>query len=214
MNARALAWLGACALVAALVLGGVHALTRERIAAEQHRQRLAELSAVMPPSVHDNDPLADEIILLAPAWLGAERPLRAWRARRGGMPSALVLETVARDGYTGPIELRVGVDTQGRLLGVRVTRHRETPGLGDWIEAGKSDWIARFTGKSLDNPPRERWTVGHDGGDFDQFAGATITPRAVVRTVERTLEYVAKHGAEIHAAPAGSTLEHADAPEN
>lgn len=214
MNTRGFAWLVACALVAAIVLGGVHALTRERIAAEQHRQRLAELSAVLPPAVHDNDPLADEIMLLAPAWLGADRPLRAWRARRGEMPSALVLEVVARDGYAGPIDLRIGVDTQGRLLGVRVTRHRETPGLGDWIEEDKSDWIARFSGKSLGDPPRERWTVARDGGDFDQFAGATITPRAVVRTVKRTLDYVAKHGAEIHAAPAGSTLEHADAPED
>jgi electron transport complex protein RnfG len=214
MNIRAVAWLAGCAFAAALVLGGLEALTSERIAAAQHRQRLAELATVLPFALYDNDPLADGILLQAPSWLGTERPLPAWRARRGGKPSALVLHAVARDGYAGPIDLLVGVDTQGRLLGVRVERHRETPGLGDAIEAEKSDWIARFTGKSLTDPPRERWAIARDGGDFDQFAGATITPRAVVRAVKRTLDYAAKHGAEIHAAGAGSTLAHDDAPED
>lgn len=212
--ARAALLLAACALLAAVLLAGTHALTKERIAEENRRAQLAALAIVLPASLHDNDPLTDEIALRAPLWLGSTEPLRAWRARRAGTPSALVLEAVAPDGYAGPIRLLVGVDAQGRILGVRITEHRETPGLGDWIEARKSDWIEAFTHRSLADPARERWEVKRDGGEFDQFAGATVTPRAVVRTVRRVLDYVARHGAQLHAASPGSTLEHPDAPEN
>lgn len=212
--ARAALLLAACALLAAALLAGTHALTKDRIAEENRRAQLAALAIVLPASLHDNDPLADEIAVRAPLWLGTQTPLRAWRARRAGTPSALVLEAVAPDGYAGPIRLLVGVDAQGRVLGVRITEHRETPGLGDWIEARKSDWIEAFTGRSLADPEPGRWKVKRDGGEFDQFAGATVTPRAVVQAVRRVLDYVARHGAQLYAAPAGTTLDHSDAPEN
>jgi electron transport complex protein RnfG len=141
-------------------------------------------------------------------------PGRVWRARRGGEPSALVLEAVAPDGYSGAIDLLIGVRADGTISGVRVTAHRETPGLGDRIEVAKSDWIERFAGRSLRNPARAHWQVRRDGGDFDQFAGATVTPRAIVRAVRRALDYLEQHGVELYDATPGSTLEHRDAPED
>lgn len=211
---RAAVLLATCAALAAALLAGTHALTKDRIGEQNRLARLAALAVVLPPERHDNDPLADEIAVRAPLWLGSDTPLRAWRARRNGAPSALVLEAVAPDGYAGPIRLLVGIDARGHVLGVRITGHHETPGLGDWIEARRSDWIESFDGRSLADPPRERWKVRRDGGDFDQFAGATVTPRAVVQALRRVLDYVARHGAELHAAPPGATLEHTDAPEN
>jgi electron transport complex protein RnfG len=204
--------LGACALVAVALLDGIHRLTRERIALEADRAERAALAIVLPAALHDNDPLADRIAVRAPAWLGSEQPLNVWRARIGGEPSALVLETIAPDGYSGRIGLLVGVRRDGRLAGVRVTSHRETPGLGDAIEAARSDWITRFDGRSRSDPAPERWQVRRDGGEFDQFAGATITPRAVVRAVKRCLDYVERHGDALYAAAPGTQLEHADAP--
>ena len=212
--ARAASLLAVCALLAAALIAGTHALTKDRIDEQNHRARLAALAVVLPPELHENDPLADEIAVRAPHWLGTNAPQRAWRARRGGAPAALVLEAVAPDGYAGPIRLLIGVDAGGHVLGVRITEHRETPGLGDGIDARKSDWIEAFDGRSLGDPERARWKVRRDGGDFDQFAGATVTPRAVVQALRRVLDYVARHGAELYAAPPGATLEHADAPEN
>lgn len=211
---RAGTLLATCATLAVALSSGVHRLTRERIAAEQVHARRAALNVVLPAALYDNDPLADRLTLRAPAWLGSDEALDVWRARRAGVATALVLEAVAPDGYTGPIRLRIGVRADGTLSGVRVTAHTETPGLGDWIEAAKSDWIDRFAGRALGNPPRERWAVQRDGGAFDQFAGATVTPRAIVRAVRRALDYLDRHGAEIYAAAPDSTLEHHDAPEN
>jgi electron transport complex protein RnfG len=211
---RAALLLATCALLAATLLAGTHALTAERIAEQNRRAQAAALAIVLPPARHDNDPLSDAIAVHAPSWLGSEIPLRAWRARRGGVPAALVLEAVAPDGYAGPIRLLVGIDARGRVLGVRITEHRETPGLGDAIDAGKSDWVEHFNGRSLHDPDRERWRVRRDGGDFDQFAGATITPRAVLKALRRLQDYVVRHGAELYDAPPGAALEHLDAPED
>jgi electron transport complex protein RnfG len=91
----------------------------------------------------------------------------------------------------------IGVDTKGTLLGARVIRHKETPGLGDKIELAKSKWIRDFEGKSLESPPPEKWAVKKDGGVFDQFAGATITPRAVVKAVKEGMTFYAAHRQEI-----------------
>lgn len=205
--------LGLVALLAAGLLAGVMHLTRERIAEADRQAELRALAAVLPPERYDNDPLEDGIGVAAPAWLGSPAPLRVWRARRGGAPVQLVLETVAPDGYAGPIRLLVGVAADGRIEGVRVTAHRETPGLGDGIEAGRSNWIERFDGRALGDPPAVRWTVRREGGDFDAFTGATITPRAVIHALRRCLQFVEKHGAALYAAEAGDTLRFEDAPE-
>lgn len=197
--------LGLAALLATALLAGTYFLTRDRIVAAEHQAQMQALEVVLPADRYDNDLLEDAVRVQAPAWLGSEATT-VYRARRDGEASALVFEAVAPDGYGGPIRLLLAVDADGVVLGVRVTAHRETPGLGDDIEAGRSDWITRFRGRALGDPPDAGWAVRRDGGEFDQFAGATVTPRAVVRAVHRALQFVARHGDEIRAAAAGDTL--------
>lgn len=173
----------------AAVLGAVHLATREPIATEQRRAERAALAALLPESGFDNDPVADTILLRAPDAFGDDRPRPVRRATLRGEPVAAVLSVVAPDGYGGPIELLIGVRVDGSVVGVRVVAHAETPGLGDPIEEARSDWIHTFAGRGLGDPPAHRWAVRRDGGDFDQFAGATITPRAVVAAVRRALTW-------------------------
>lgn len=188
-SARTALRLAAFTAGTAAVLAAVHLATREPIAAEQRRAERAALAALLPEAGFDNDPVADTIRLVAPEGLGDARPRLVRRARLRGAPVAAVLSVVAPDGYAGPIELLVGVRADGRVVGVRVVAHRETPGLGDPIEKERSDWIDGFAGRALGDPPPERWAVRRDGGDFDQFAGATITPRAVVKAVRGALTW-------------------------
>ena len=111
----------------------------------------------------------------------------------GAAPVAVVLALIAPDGYGGPIKLLVGINADGSLAGVRVVNHHETPGLGDAIDTRRSNWILGFTGRSLGDPSPAQWAVRKDGGVFDQFTGATITPRAVVKAVKRALVYFEAH---------------------
>lgn len=208
---RAGAQLALAGLAAAVLLAGTWVLTRDRIAESERQAQLQALEIVLPAPRYDNDPIADGVRVLAPAWLG-QPEARVFRARLGGEPSALVFESTAPDGYAGPIRLLVAVDLSGTVLGVRVTGHQETPGLGDDIEAARSDWIRGFGGRSLADPVRRRWRVQRDGGYFPQFAGATLTPRAVVAAVRRTLDFEAAHGDALRAAEAGATLSFDDAP--
>jgi electron transport complex protein RnfG len=174
-----------------------------RIEAVQRARQVAQLTAVMGPVSYDNDPLTDVVSVLDAELLGSSEPQLAHRVRRSGETVAVLVNAVAPDGYSGPIRLLVAVDARGRLLGVRVLEHRETPGLGDLIEERRSGWIRGFDGRALGDPPAARWQVRKDGGDFDQFTGATITPRAIVRAVRDALEYVARHHDELFgAAPA------------
>ena len=210
---RRVGGLSAVVLLASALVVGVHALTSDRIDAAQRLAQRQALAIVLPPSLYDNDPLLDSVRVVAPAWLGTDAPVTVRRARRGGHATAMVLEAVAPDGYGGPIALLVGVDRSGRITGVRVTAHRETPGLGDAIDIRRSGWIRRFEQRALGDPPEAGWTVKSDGGDFDQFAGATMTPRAVVKAVHRVLALIRKHGDRLYAAPAGSELRFGDAPD-
>jgi electron transport complex protein RnfG len=210
---RAALLLGLCALIAVGLLSLVEALTREPIAEARSAAERASLSVVLPASAYDNDPIADSVWITAPLWLGRPEPARVWRGRHGSTHSALALEATAPDGYSGRIELLIGVDAEGKVLAVRVTRHKETPGLGDPIERERSDWVDSFVGRSLGAPEPARWTVKRDGGSFDQFAGATVSPRAVVQAVARTLTFLQRHRNAILSAPAGSQLEFADAPQ-
>ncbi|MBS0542941.1 MAG: RnfABCDGE type electron transport complex subunit G, partial [Proteobacteria bacterium] len=125
-----------------------------------------------------------------------------YRARKGDTVTGLAYE-IRGSGYAGEIRLMMGVDAQGRILGVRVLAHKETPGLGDKIEVKKGDWITRFTGLSLGAPPAERWKVRKDGGEFDQFTGATITPRGVVAAVHRGLAFFAANKDSLLTAASG-----------
>ncbi|MFO8154822.1 MAG: electron transport complex subunit RsxG [Pseudomonadota bacterium] len=165
------------------------ASTEERIEENQRAATLTTLHELVPPQRYDNDPVDDSIRVTAPRALGSPEPLPVYRLRREGEPVAAVLTVEAPDGYGGPIRLLIGVEPDGAVVGVRVVSHSETPGLGDAIEARRSDWIHSFAGRSLGDPPREQWTVERDGGAFDQFTGATITPRAVVHAVRRALVY-------------------------
>lgn len=188
--------LGVFALVTALLLASTNLATRDNIAGAERRSAQASLLAIFPPGSHDNDLLDDTLPVPAQylATLGLKQQEEIHIARREGDVVGYIIPAVAPDGYSGDIHLQVGVRTDGTLAGVRVTRHAETPGLGDKVETRKSDWIHDFKGKSLGKPPRARWAVARDGGDFDQFTGATITPRAVVNQVRRVLVFVEEYG--------------------
>lgn len=186
--------LAGAALLAVFAFTGVAVVTytetntRARIVENEQAYLRGLLSVLVDPARHDNDLLADTVEVVAPA-LGTRGPVTVYRARRGGEPVALVLPAVAPDGYSGEIRLLVGINADATLTGVRVLAHRETPGLGDGIEAERSEWIRAFDGRSLADPPLGGWAVRRDGGVFDQFTGATVTPRAVVAAVRRALEY-------------------------
>lgn len=194
-------------ILGAFAVGGVglvavtHTLTSERIAANERAATLRTMAAVLPAGHLDEDPLRDPIEVGAPDLLGGATT-RIYRLRRDGEPLALVLDPVIPNGYMGPIKLLISVLADGTLGGVRVLAHKETPGLGDKIELAKSDWILGFTGKSLGNPPEAAWKVKRDGGVFDQFTGATVTPRSIVQAVRNTLRFVGEQGAALYDRPA------------
>lgn len=185
--------------VGTFLLTGTFQQTKEPIAKSEREARRNLLGQVMPASMHDNDLLQDAIELPPAELLGQQGKSLAYRAHAKGQPTGVVLEAIAHDGYSGDIKLLIGISTSGALTGVRVLAHKETPGLGDYIELEHGDWIKNFDGKSLaqedaESPPpgalsAEQWRVKKDGGDFDYMAGATITPRAVVKAVHKALMY-------------------------
>lgn len=190
------------AFVGTAILAFTHQSTEPTIARGQQAAKLALLSQVLPAALYDNDVLSDQHSVPPDDLLGTRKASSVWLARRGGQFSGVVLEATAPDGYSGEIALLIGIDANGNVTGVRVTAHRETPGLGDYVDRAKSPWIDQFAGKSLTNPPPKHWKVVKDGGTFDARTGATITPRAVVRAVKGALEYFAQHRAEFNAPPA------------
>ncbi|MCP1622605.1 electron transport complex subunit RsxG [Pseudomonas nitroreducens] len=195
--------LGLLAVIAAGVVTAVHQFTAQRIDTAQREARGRALLALLPQGSYDNHPLENEVSAFDPKLLGRDEPSPAFIARLQGQTTAVVLQPVARDGYGGSIQLLVGVTAQGRLLGVRVVAHHETPGQGDRIELGKSNWLHSFDGRSLSDPAEAGWQVKKDGGQFDQFAGATVTPRAVVKATHLALQYFDAHKTEL-LAPATS----------
>jgi electron transport complex protein RnfG len=162
--------------------------THDRILENERQALLRQLYEIVPQEKVDNDLLAYPVTVTAKEELGQESSL-VYVGEKANQLSAVVFEATVPDGYSGPIRILVGIDGNGVLLGTRVIAHKETPGLGDKIEKEKSDWILGFTGKSLTDPKLDRWKVKKDGGDFDQFTGATVTPRAVVNGVRRALLY-------------------------
>jgi electron transport complex protein RnfG len=166
--------------------------TSDAIAARAVEDRQASLGQVIPAGIHDNNPVLDTILTK-----DAEgRELVVFRALKDGRVTGVAYE-IFGTGYAGKIKLMLGVNSEGRALGVRVLAHKETPGLGDWIDTKKGDWILQFNGLSLGNPPPEKWKVKKDGGQFDQFSGATITPRGVVGAIRRGLELFAENKAQL-----------------
>ncbi len=167
--------------------------TRQAIAENERRVLLRNLHALLPADKLDNDIVNDSIVIAASLLLGTVNKSLVYRARLRGKPVAVVFNSIAPNGYSGKIHLLVGVYFDGSIAGVRAIKHAETPGLGDAIEIQKSPWIRDFDAKSLDNLTRLHWLVKRDGGVFDQFTGATITPRAVVQAVKNTLLYYEKN---------------------
>jgi len=190
--------LGVFAALTVVLVAVIQQGTTEPIREAQRLAKMAALAEILPTQSYDNS-LLDKQITLDDPLLGNRTPTPAYIATLKEEPVAVILQATAPDGYSGAIELLIGIMADGRLSGVRVLQHKETPGLGDKIELSKSDWITSFTGKSLDNPTAERWTVKKDRGDFDQFAGATITPRAVVKAVQRALQFFDANQANLFA---------------
>jgi electron transport complex protein RnfG len=185
---------------ALLVMGNV--ATREPIRERQKEDLLVSLRQVVPADRYDNDLLDSPLQLTGPRG----KPLTVYRGIEETRISALAYE-ISGQGYGGEIRLILGLDAEGRILGVRVLQHAETPGLGDKIEPERTDWILGFNGLSLGDPPASQWKVKKDGGRFDSFSGATITPRGVVRSIEQGLEFFAEHRAELLRYPLVATTE-------
>ncbi|MEJ2515520.1 MAG: electron transport complex subunit RsxG [Gammaproteobacteria bacterium] len=198
----AAALLAGFAVVGAAMVAYTWQSTHERIAANERAVLLRSLAQVLPPPLRSEGLAREPLQVTDPELLGTEDPVPVYRAWQDGRPVAVVVSPVAPDGYSGPIRLLVGILPDGTVSGVRVVSHRETPGLGDKIEAERSDWILDFAGRSLGAPPEEDWTVKRDGGAFDQFTGATITPRAVVKAVRNALLYFEAHRDQLLSASA------------
>lgn len=181
--------LGLFAAATAAIIAGTFQLTHARIAAEEKKAASAALIDMVPKSRHNNDMLEDTLTLdlETSKSLGLTQPAIVHIAKQDKRPVALVIPSVAPDGYSGDIKLIIAINIDGTIAGSRVLAHKETPGLGDKIDLRKSNWIKSFDGKSLNNPKIEKWKVKKDGGVFDQFTGATITPRAVVNRIQKTL---------------------------
>ena len=191
--------LTAFALVTAGILAVTYQATAERIAEEERKAAQAALLEIVPATRHDNDMLSQTFSIPQNLLteLGLKNNANIHLAYNNGEPVAAIVPALAPDGYSGDIKLIIGINADGSLAGVRVLTHKETPGLGDKIDLRKSDWILGFNGKSLTNPNIEQWAVKKDGGHFDQFTGATITPRAVVQRVKQTLQFYSTHQALI-----------------
>jgi Na+-translocating ferredoxin:NAD+ oxidoreductase subunit G len=183
--------LGAFALLASGALAWASNATGEAIAAAEAKDLRDSLAEVLPQGMADNDFLKDTVDLEKDG-----KTVTIYRARKEGVVKAALFK-VAQRGYAGDIQVLMAVDSEGKTLGVRVLKHSETPGLGDKIEVKKDPWVKSFDGKSLTDPTPDKWAVKKDGGIFDQFAGATITPRAVVKAVKGGMDFYAEHRKEI-----------------
>jgi electron transport complex protein RnfG len=172
-------------------------LAREAIVENERRVLLRNLHALLPASKLDNDLIADTLVIQSSRLLGTEDASLVYRARLQGEPVAAIFNSIAPNGYSGKIHLLVGVYHDGSIAGVRAVKHSETPGLGDAVDVQKSGWVLGFNGKSLENPTRAQWLVKRDKGVYDQFTGATITPRAIVQAVKSTLLYYEQNAEEL-----------------
>lgn len=176
--------------------------TLPRIIANERMTLLSSLNVIINKDHYDNDLTNDVRHFVDSDLLGTTEPVMVYRARKHGQPVAAVFNSVAPDGYNGNIYLLIGIYLDGSVAGVRVTAHQETPALGDKIEAKRSPWILGFAGRSLTDPLETGWKVKKDGGVFDQFTGATITPRAVVKAVRNNLRFFQQHRQQIFETPA------------
>lgn len=181
--------LAAIAAVCVAAVAATWRLTAGRIEANRIAFLESRLVPVLGDVDYDTRPAGDAITIVPPHALPGSEPATIYRVYLGSEPAAALFAVSARNGYAGPIRVLVGIDAGGTITGLRILEHDETPGLGDGIEASRSDWVSQFPGRSLGDPPLEDWAVRADGGRFDQLTGATITPRAVVGAIRDTLVY-------------------------
>ena len=180
-------------VIGTTVLAFTYSHTKDDIAHSEEQARMSLISQIVPQEIADNDIIHDTLTLKPDELLGTEEPMLAYRARLKGKITAVVLPAIAPDGYGGAISLILAIRRNGEIAGVRVVSHNETPGLGDYIDIKKSSWIKGFDDKALQPGHDEDWHVKKDGGKFDYMAGATITPRAVVKAVHKALQYFAEN---------------------
>ncbi len=189
--------LGIFAVISTAIIAGTFLGTQENIRANIRAAEEKALLEIIPEDRHDNSMLDDAHPIDNNEWLGLRESKQYYIARQDNKPIAVIFPATAREGYTGDIDLIVGINVDGSIAGVRVLSHRETPGLGDAVESKKSDWLKSFRNKSLNNPTPDLWKVKKDKGVFDQFTGATITPRAVTKTILQTLQFFDQHKQDI-----------------
>src|SRR5512137_2011228 len=185
------------ALLASVLLGVTNCSTEDTIQQRLNEDLIKSLEEVVPAALHDNDMLQDTLTIPSAEFNIGANETTVYLAKKSGKVTAVCFKFTAPDGYSGAINMIMGVDRDGNILGVRVLSHKETPGLGDKIEVAKSDWILNFVGRSLDNLSPAQWAVKKDGGVFDQFAGATITPRKSVQAIHRGLQLFKAHQAQL-----------------
>lgn len=193
-------FLAGFALLGTVALASIYDLTLPRVQENERLSTLEKLNELVDKQRYDNDLLGSKLELPADAF-GSSEPVTVYRATKQGTPVAALFTVAAPDGYSGSIRLVVGINANQTLAGVRALAHKETPGLGDKIDTNKSDWVTHFNGKSLQDPALAAWAVKKDGGAFDQFTGATITPRAVVGAVKRTLLWSQQNFATLFTQP-------------
>ncbi|MDE8602694.1 electron transport complex subunit RsxG [Marinomonas sp. RSW2] len=181
--------LGIFAVLTAGLIAITHQLTDHTIKDNILSAQISAFNEILPANLYDNDLTKDIALLPVDPLLGSQESIKIHIARKNGDVTGIIFETIAPRGYNGNLNMLVAIDKNGVVTGSRVISHKETPGLGDKVDLKKSKWILSFANKSLANPPLKSWSVKKDGGSFDQFTGATITPRAVVRAVKNTLIY-------------------------
>lgn len=199
--------LGLFAAFCAAMIAVTYVLTKDTIADNERRVKMRLLTEVLPSDLYDNDLIDAQIPIDAHELLGTEETKPAYIARKESKPVGIIFNITAPDGYSGRIQLLLGINLMGDILGVRTVKHSETPGLGDKIDLKKSPWILGFDGQSLNRLSESEWAVKKDGGVFDQFSGATITPRACVKAIYQALNYYEDHKQLIFPEVFGDTRE-------
>lgn len=194
--------LAAIAAICTAAVATTYQLTRERIADNEQAFLEQSLEPALSGVAFDGGISDSMLVLPAPHGLPGNDDAIVYRLYSGGEPAAALFAVTARDGYSGPIRILVGVRYDGTVTGVRILEHRETPGLGDKIESSRSDWVFQFDGRSIGDPGIDGWEIRRDGGEFDQLSGASVTPRAVTRAIRETLLYFGANRDAVFSAPA------------
>jgi len=189
--------LAAFAIVSSALVAITFSLTKDKIIENEKEALLKSLNQLIPQNDYDNNLHSDNILIDAPTLNHRNKKITVYRARKNNQPVAAIFSVIAPDGYNGAIKLLIAINYDETLAGVRVIKHKETPGLGDAIDIQKSSWISQFDNKSLVQPVSKNWRVKKDGGSFDQLTGATITPRAIVKITKKTLSYFGTHKSNV-----------------